>query len=81
MAIKYLIDDCCQHNNLLDAGFFKVGGIEYPMKLLWNRGRWIYMAIADRIRQLRSERRWTQAELGEKVLIKLAEVFDVTLDY
>jgi len=60
------------------------------------------MAIADRIRQLRQERRWTQAELGEKIgvhqkqvssyergvnvpsteaLIKLAEVFDVTLDF
>lgn len=60
------------------------------------------MTIADRIHQLRQERRWTQAELGEKVgvhqkqissyergvnvpatdiLIKLAEVFNVTLDY
>ena len=60
------------------------------------------MAISDRIRQLRQERRWTQAELGDKVgvhqkqvsayergvnvpstdiLIKLAEAFDVTLDY
>ena len=29
--------------------------------------------LADRIRQLRQERRWTQAEL--------AEAFDVTLDY
>jgi len=58
--------------------------------------------LADRIRQLRQERRWTQAELAEKlgvhqkqvsayergvhapstdVLIKLAEAFDVTLDY
>lgn len=60
------------------------------------------MAIADRIRQLRQEKRWTQAELGERVgvhqkqvssyergvnvpstdvLIKLAEAFDVTLDF
>jgi transcriptional regulator with XRE-family HTH domain len=60
------------------------------------------MAINERIRQLRQERRWTQAELGEKVgvhqkqvsayerganvpstevLIKLAEVFNVSLDY
>lgn len=60
------------------------------------------MAISDRIRQLRQEKRWTQAELGEKigvhqkqvsayerganvpsteVLIKLAEVFNVSLDY
>jgi transcriptional regulator with XRE-family HTH domain len=60
------------------------------------------MAISDRIRQLRQERRWTQAELGDKVgvhqkqvsayerganipstevLIKLAEVFNVSLDY
>lgn len=60
------------------------------------------MAIHDRIRQLRQEKRWTQAELGGKigvhqkqvsayerganipsteVLIKLAEVFDVSLDY
>lgn len=60
------------------------------------------MMLADRIRQLRQEKRWTQAELGEKidirqkqvssyergvnipstdVLIKLAEVFNVTLDY
>jgi transcriptional regulator with XRE-family HTH domain len=59
------------------------------------------MVIADRIRQLRQDKRWTQAELGERlrvhqkqissyergvnvpstdVLIKLAEVFDVTLD-
>lgn len=60
------------------------------------------MPIADRIRHLRQERRWSQAELGERlgvhqkqvsayergvnlpsteVLIKMAEVFDVTLDY
>jgi transcriptional regulator with XRE-family HTH domain len=60
------------------------------------------MAIGERIRQLRQERRWTQAELGQKigvhqkqvssyergvnvpsteVLIKMAEVFDVTLDF
>jgi transcriptional regulator with XRE-family HTH domain len=60
------------------------------------------MAISDRIRTLRQEHRWTQAELGERVgihqkqisayergnnvpstemLIKLAEVFNVTLDY
>jgi transcriptional regulator with XRE-family HTH domain len=60
------------------------------------------MAIASRIKQLRQEKQWTQAELAEKVgikqkqisayerginspstdvLIKLAEVFDVTLDY
>jgi transcriptional regulator with XRE-family HTH domain len=60
------------------------------------------MAISDRVRQLRQEKRWTQAELGEKVgvhqkqvsayerganvpstevLIKLAEVFNVSLDY
>lgn len=60
------------------------------------------MAIAERIKRLRQERNWTQAELGEKInvhqkqvssyergvnvpstdiLIKLAEVFNVTLDY
>jgi len=60
------------------------------------------MAIADRIRKLRAEHNWSQAELGKKldvhqkqvsayergvnlpsteVLIKLAEVFNVTLDY
>ena len=60
------------------------------------------MAIAERIRQLRVERRWSQAELGEKlgvhqkqvsayergvnvpsteVLIRLAEVLSVSLDY
>jgi transcriptional regulator with XRE-family HTH domain len=60
------------------------------------------MAISDRIRQLRQERRWSQGDLGEQlgvhqkqvsayergvnlpsteVLIKLAEVFNVTLDY
>lgn len=60
------------------------------------------MAISDRIRALRQERQWSQAELGERlgvhqkqvsayergvnlpsteVLIKLAEVFNVTLDY
>lgn len=58
--------------------------------------------ISRRIRQLRQEQHWTQAELAEKlgihqkqisayergvnipstdILIKLAEVFDVTLDY
>lgn len=60
------------------------------------------MAIHDKIKRLRQEQDWTQAELGDKVnvhqkqissyergvnvpstdiLIKLAEVFDVTLDY
>jgi transcriptional regulator with XRE-family HTH domain len=60
------------------------------------------MTIASRVKQLRQEKQWTQAELAEKmgikqkqisayerginspstdVLIKLAEVFDVTLDY
>ncbi|MDH5525392.1 MAG: helix-turn-helix domain-containing protein [Desulfobulbaceae bacterium] len=60
------------------------------------------MTIAERIRQLRQERHWTQAELAERlgihqkqvsayergvnlpstdILIKLAEAFDVTLDY
>ena len=60
------------------------------------------MELSERIRKLRQERKWTQAELGKKVsvhqkqissyergasspstdvLIKLAEVFDVTLDY
>lgn len=62
----------------------------------------IRMTIHDKIKKLRQEQNWTQAELGEKVsihqkqissyergvnipsteiLIKLAEVFDVTLDY
>jgi len=60
------------------------------------------MDIHNRIRQLRQERQWSQAELAEKVgirqkqisayetgvnnpsteiLIKLAEAFDVSLDY
>lgn len=60
------------------------------------------MTLAERIKLLRQERKWTQAELAEKlgihqkqisayergvnlpstdILIKLAEVFDVTLDY
>lgn len=60
------------------------------------------MTISERIRQLRQEQRWTQAELAERlgihqkqisayergvnlpstdILIKLAEAFDVTLDY
>ncbi len=60
------------------------------------------MGIAKRIKKLRQEHQWTQAELAEKldirqkqvsayergvnlpstdVLIKLAETFDVTLDY
>ena len=60
------------------------------------------MTIAERIRLLRQERKWTQAELAERlgihqkqvsayerevnlpstdILIKLAEAFDVTLDY
>ena len=60
------------------------------------------MSIHDKIKRLRQENNWTQAELGEKInihqkqissyergvnvpsteiLIKLAETFDVTLDY
>lgn len=60
------------------------------------------MPIHDKIKRLRQEKDWTQADLGEKVnihqkqiscyergvnvpsteiLIKLAEIFDVTLDY
>lgn len=60
------------------------------------------MAIAERIKRLRQEHGWTQAELGDKInvhqkqvssyergvnvpstdiLIKLAEIFNVTLDY
>ena len=60
------------------------------------------MSLHERIKRLRQERGWTQAEVAEKVsihqkqistyergvtspstdvLIKLAEVFDVTLDY
>jgi len=60
------------------------------------------MELKDRIHQLRQERRWTQAELAEKlgvhqkqvsayergintpsteILIKFAEIFDVSLDY
>jgi len=60
------------------------------------------MAIRDRIKQLRQERNWSQAQLGGKmgihqkqvsayergrnipsteVLIKLADIFDVSLDY
>ena len=60
------------------------------------------MTIAERIRLLRQERKWTQAELAERlgihqkqvsayergvnlpsteILIKLADIFDVTLDY
>jgi len=60
------------------------------------------MTISERIKKLRQERNWTQAELADKlgihqkqisayersvnlpstdILIKLAEAFDVTLDY
>jgi transcriptional regulator with XRE-family HTH domain len=60
------------------------------------------MLLHEKIRQLRQERKWSQAELAEKVgvhqkqisayergsnnpstevLLKLAEVFDVSLDY
>ncbi|PLX47443.1 MAG: transcriptional regulator [Desulfobulbaceae bacterium] len=60
------------------------------------------MTISERIRQLRQEQHWTQAELAERlgihqkqvsayergvnlpstdILIRLAEAFDVTLDY
>lgn len=60
------------------------------------------MAIGERIKRLRQERDWTQADLGEaisihqkqvssyergvnvpstEILIKLAEIFNVTLDY
>lgn len=60
------------------------------------------MNISDRIKQLRTEKKWTQAQLAEKigikqkqisayerganipsaeVLIKIAETFDVSLDY
>jgi transcriptional regulator with XRE-family HTH domain len=64
--------------------------------------RGVNMTIADRIKQLRQERQWTQAELAEKIgikqkqisayergvnspstdfLIKIADAFDVTLDF
>lgn len=60
------------------------------------------MAIKDRIKQLRQERNWSQAQLGNKmgihqkqvsayergrnipsteVLMKIADIFDVSLDY
>lgn len=60
------------------------------------------MQLKNRIKQLRQEKEWTQAELGEKigvhqkqisayerganipsteVLIKLADIFNVSLDY
>jgi transcriptional regulator with XRE-family HTH domain len=60
------------------------------------------MAIKDRMKQLRQEKGWSQAQLGKKmgihqkqisayergrnipsteVLIKLADIFDVSLDY
>lgn len=60
------------------------------------------MSIGDRIKRLRQEHDWTQAQLAEKlhvhqkqvsayergvnvpstdILVKLAEIFDVTLDY
>lgn len=59
-------------------------------------------SLHDKIRRLRQEKNWTQADLGEKIavhqkqissyergvtvpstdiLIKIAEAFDVTLDY
>lgn len=60
------------------------------------------MAIKDRIKKLRQERNWSQAQLAQKmalhqkqvsayergsnipsteVLIKLADIFDVSMDY
>jgi transcriptional regulator with XRE-family HTH domain len=60
------------------------------------------MAIKDKIKQLRQEKNWSQAQLGEKmgihqkqisayergrnipsteVLIKIADIFDVSLDF
>ena len=60
------------------------------------------MSLHEKIRRLRQERNWTQADLGEKIsvhqkqissyergvtvpstdiLMKIAEAFDVTLDY
>lgn len=60
------------------------------------------MSLHDKIRRLRQEHQWTQAELGDRInvhqkqvsayergvtvpstdiLIKIAEAFDVTLDY
>lgn len=60
------------------------------------------MTIAERVKQLRQEHKWTQAGLAERlgihqkqvsayergvnlpstdILIKLADIFDVTLDY
>lgn len=62
----------------------------------------VVMVIGERVKKLRQEHQWTQAELAERlgikqkqisayerginlpstdVLIKLAETFDVTLDY
>jgi len=60
------------------------------------------MAVKDKVRQLRQERKWSQAQLADKmgihqkqvsayergrnvpsteVLIRLADIFDVSLDY
>ena len=76
--------------------------LDYCLDVDFKQSEAVSMLLADRIRQLRQEHRWTQAELGQKikihqkqissyergvnipsteVLIKMADIFDVTLDY
>jgi transcriptional regulator with XRE-family HTH domain len=102
MAILYPINDICQRKQYQHAGFFRIRRLEYTQNTTYQVHDGANMTIAERIRFLRQERKWTQAELAERlgihqkqvsayergvnlpstdILIKLAEVFDVTLDY
>ncbi|MCK5069558.1 MAG: helix-turn-helix transcriptional regulator [Desulfocapsa sp.] len=44
------------------------------IKVKHNGQRGVNMTIADRIKQLRQERQWTQAELAEKIGIKQKQI-------
>ncbi len=86
----------------MESGRITDEWLTYPLNTDLSEGKGAFMAIKDRVRQLRQDKRWTQAELGKKlgihqkqisayerainipsteILIKLAEVFDVSLDY
>ncbi len=95
--------DLCQYAYTMEARNIVNDQVSYPPDMTLNVKKGIDMAnIGDRVLRLRQDKKWTQAELGEKIgvhqkqvsayernvnipstdiLIKMAEVFDVTLDY
>jgi transcriptional regulator with XRE-family HTH domain len=95
--------DLCQHVYTMEAGKIVISQVSYPPDMTFGPRKGVNMAnIGDRILRLRQNKKWTQADLGEKIgvhqkqvsayernvnipsteiLIKLAEAFDVTLDY